>query len=68
MTELLSQNQIEEITSRRKPTAQRRHLERLGFVVIGVNAQGRLQCIATHPEDPSVHAESQRGDLVSLNI
>lgn len=68
MSDHLPQSKIIEITGRVKAGAQERALQKLGYIVIGRNPLGEVQCLATHPMDPTLKAATERGDVVRLNL
>jgi hypothetical protein len=68
MSEHLPQEQIVAITARVRPDAQERVLREMGYIVLGRNPEGKVQCLATHPMDPSLKAANDRGDVVRLNL
>lgn len=68
MSEHLPQEAIREITARVRPDAQERILRDMGYIVVGRNPRGQVQCLATHPMDPTLKAANDRGDVVRLNL
>lgn len=68
MTDHLTQREIIEKTGRVKASAQERALRQLGYIVIGRNPKGQVQCLAIHPLDPNLRAAKDRGEVVRLNL
>lgn len=68
MSDHLAQDQIRAITARVRPDAQERVLRDMGYIVLGRNPRGQVQCLATHPMDPTLKAANDRGDQVRLNL
>jgi len=40
----------------------------MGYIVVGRNPRGEVQCLATHPRDPLLKAANDRGEVVRLNL
>ncbi len=68
MSDHLAQDQIKAITARTRPDAQERVLRQMGYIVVGRNPRGEVQCLATHPRDPLLKAANDRGEVVRLNL
>lgn len=56
MSAHMTQAEIVEKTGRVRAGAQERALRDLGYIVIGRNPVGQVQCLATHPADPRLKA------------
>jgi len=69
MSQHLTQAEIKAITARVKPAAQERVLRELGYIVLGRNPLGQVQCLAMHPDDPRLKAANDAGgDNVRLKL
>ncbi|MEO1080158.1 MAG: hypothetical protein AAFY29_11440 [Pseudomonadota bacterium] len=66
MSNLLTEEQVIEITDLKKPTYQAKKLAELGYVVLGFSARGRVRALAEHPAEARVKGSTE--PAVRLNL
>jgi hypothetical protein len=67
MSQLLTEQEIADVTDMQKPSAQERELRRLGYVVLGRSAKGNVKCLALHPSDPRLKAMGPQSVTLDLS-
>ena len=66
MSNLLTEQQVIDITDLKKPTYQAKKLSELGYVVLGFSARGKVRALAEHPEEAKLKGRAE--PTVKLNL